>query len=210
MLKIRYLGREIEYEECYRPDQIKVDGKVMSMSLHAERHGYNWESKPGGNLLCYEADDGSRFAVPQQKLSDGAREENSKIKKAREQAGLSRAAVARATHIPVRTLEDWEAGRRTPKQGEDYWVTVVKALGYMTKEGLAALTAGDISLEEALAMGKHENVRRLSQFGAYSDTFHRAWSQLPDKAIDVLDAQTLAELVDVIVRAKEGNDNDCQ
>ena len=59
-------------------------------------------------------------------------------------------------------------------------------------------------------MGKHENVRWLSQFGAYSDTFHRAWGQLPDKAIDVLDAQTLAELVDVIVRAKEGNDNDCQ
>ena len=36
------------------------------------------------------------------------------IKEAREQAGLSRAEMSRLFEIPVRTLEEWDAGRRTP------------------------------------------------------------------------------------------------
>lgn len=36
------------------------------------------------------------------------------IKEAREQAGLSRAEMSRIFEIPIRTLEEWDAGRRTP------------------------------------------------------------------------------------------------
>lgn len=36
------------------------------------------------------------------------------IKEAREEAGLSRAEMSRRFEIPVRTLEEWDAGRRTP------------------------------------------------------------------------------------------------
>lgn len=36
------------------------------------------------------------------------------IKEAREQAGLSRAEMSRIFDIPIRTLEEWDAGRRTP------------------------------------------------------------------------------------------------
>lgn len=36
------------------------------------------------------------------------------IKDAREKAGLSRAEMSRLFEIPVRTLEEWDAGRRTP------------------------------------------------------------------------------------------------
>ena len=36
------------------------------------------------------------------------------IKEAREQAGLSRAEMSRIFEIPLRTLEEWDAGRRTP------------------------------------------------------------------------------------------------
>ena len=36
------------------------------------------------------------------------------IKEAREAAGLSRAEMSRIFEIPVRTLEEWDAGRRTP------------------------------------------------------------------------------------------------
>ena len=36
------------------------------------------------------------------------------IKEAREEAGLSRAEMSRLFEIPVRTLEEWDAGRRTP------------------------------------------------------------------------------------------------
>ena len=36
------------------------------------------------------------------------------IKEAREQAGLSRAEMSRVFEIPIRTLEDWDAGRSKP------------------------------------------------------------------------------------------------
>lgn len=36
------------------------------------------------------------------------------IKELRESTGMSRKAFSEHTGIPVRTLEDWEAGRRTP------------------------------------------------------------------------------------------------
>ena len=38
------------------------------------------------------------------------------IKDLREQKGMSRKEFSEYTGIPVRTLEDWEAGRRTPPE----------------------------------------------------------------------------------------------
>lgn len=38
------------------------------------------------------------------------------IKELRESIGLSRKDFSEHTGIPVRTLEDWEAGRRTPPE----------------------------------------------------------------------------------------------
>lgn len=38
------------------------------------------------------------------------------IKKLREEAGLNRREFSQHTGIPLRTLEDWEAGRRTPPE----------------------------------------------------------------------------------------------
>lgn len=37
-----------------------------------------------------------------------------RIQTARMEAGLSRAEMSRQFEIPVRTLEDWEAGKRVP------------------------------------------------------------------------------------------------
>ena len=38
------------------------------------------------------------------------------IKELRESTGMSRKDFSEHTRIPVRTLEDWEAGRRTPPE----------------------------------------------------------------------------------------------
>lgn len=38
------------------------------------------------------------------------------IKDLREQTGMNRKEFSEYTGIPVRTLEDWEAGRRTPPE----------------------------------------------------------------------------------------------
>lgn len=40
----------------------------------------------------------------------------SRIKELREQAGMNRKEFSEYTTIPIRTLEDWEAGRRTPPE----------------------------------------------------------------------------------------------
>lgn len=39
---------------------------------------------------------------------------DSEIKKAREKLGISRAQMSRIFEIPIRTLEDWESGKRIP------------------------------------------------------------------------------------------------
>lgn len=36
------------------------------------------------------------------------------IKEAREQIGMSRAEMSRVFEIPIRTLEDWDAGKSSP------------------------------------------------------------------------------------------------
>lgn len=39
----------------------------------------------------------------------------SKNKEQREAAGMTRAELARESGVPLRTLEEWEAGRRLPR-----------------------------------------------------------------------------------------------
>lgn len=39
-----------------------------------------------------------------------------RIQQLREQTGMNRKEFSEYTQIPVRTLEDWEAGRRTPPE----------------------------------------------------------------------------------------------
>ena len=50
-----------------------------------------------------------------------------KIKELRESTGMSRKEFSEHTGIPVRTLEDWEAGRRTPPE------YIQRLLGYQLK-----------------------------------------------------------------------------
>ena len=59
---------EVEYNQAHRPDAIKIDGVDFSMTRYAERHGKNWKSSAGGNVLFYEAENGRSYAIPQKKF----------------------------------------------------------------------------------------------------------------------------------------------
>ena len=60
-----------------------------------------------------------------------------KIKELRESTGMSRKEFSEHTGIPVRTLEDWEAGRRRPPE------YIPRLLGYQLKyEELAKKNSG--------------------------------------------------------------------
>lgn len=66
------------------------------------------------------------------------------IKRLRENTGENRRQFSEHTGIPVRTLEDWEAGRRTPPE------YVPRLLGYMLKyeELMKVKKAGEIDGED--------------------------------------------------------------
>ena len=51
------------------------------------------------------------------------------IKDLRQQTNMTQAAFAESLNIPVRTLQDWEQGRRTPP---DYVIELIK---YKIKKG---------------------------------------------------------------------------
>ncbi len=61
------------------------------------------------------------------------------IKELRESTGMSRKGFSEHTGIPVRTLEDWEAGRRTPPE------YIPKLIAYQLKY-------------EELVKGREENI----------------------------------------------------
>ena len=54
-------------------------------------------------------------------------ETNERIRSIREKTGLNRREFSDKYGIPVRTLEEWEAGRRTPPE------YVVRLLSYMVE-----------------------------------------------------------------------------
>lgn len=63
-------------------------------------------------------------------------ESKDQIRQLRTEAGLSRKEFSEVYGIPVRTLEEWEAGRRNPPE------YVVRMLSYIVKYHLAE-EAGD-------------------------------------------------------------------
>lgn len=122
----------------------------------------------------------------------------SNLKEARAKAGLTQARAAKIIGVPTRTLQDWEDGKRNPRKGAAYWEGVFHALSHLSSEGLAAVEAGEITIDQAVAMGKREDVRRTARVGAFGETFRAAWDKIPAEAIDTLSVETLSALVDII------------
>ena len=77
-----------------------------------------------------------------------------RIKELRESIGLNRKEFSEHIGIPVRTLEDWEAGRRTPPE------YIPKLIAYQLKyEELIQKLSDTITLEEYVAEGDGANER---------------------------------------------------
>lgn len=64
------------------------------------------------------------------------------IKGLREQAGMNRREFSEYTGIPVRTLEDWEAGKRTPPE------YVPRLLAYQLKYDALVREKENVSYEK--------------------------------------------------------------
>ena len=64
------------------------------------------------------------------------------IKKLREDTGMNRKEFSEYTKIPIRTLEDWEAGRRTPPE------YLPRLLSYQIKYDALLRESGNVVDEE--------------------------------------------------------------
>lgn len=69
-----------------------------------------------------------------------------------------------------------------------------EAMSILTKEGLEAVNAGEISIEELGEMYKLEQVKKACKIGKYHDTFAANYSRIPDGLKEKLTPQELAEL----------------
>lgn len=74
----------------------------------------------------------------------------------REILGISRAAFSRRYNIPIRTLEDWDAGRKNPPE---YVLEMLERIVREDKEERWFLFLGTVAGEELVAEGDREEIQ---------------------------------------------------
>ena len=113
MTTIRYLGNDIQLTEdgSYRPNRLIINGEPATMDAYSAEHGYSWRTSASGNVLCYRAESGSEYSIPQARLQETFQDD---LREAMEAAGLNLKQAAELCGVPYRTMQDWRAGRRTP------------------------------------------------------------------------------------------------
>ena len=121
-----------------------------------------------------------------------------RIKELRNKAGLSQKEAAQILGVAVRTLQDWEGDKRTPKDSAE---EILDACTILTREGITSLLDGTYSVEWALSAKKCRDVKRISKWGSMEMTFHANWDRIPAEVKSKLTAEELAELVDNIKAA---------
>lgn len=78
---------EVEYEETYRPETIKIDGIEYSMERYGASHnGKTWSSSSRGNVLYYASENGQSYAIPQNKFTETTSEAQKRAQKKYDEA----------------------------------------------------------------------------------------------------------------------------
>lgn len=122
------------------------------------------------------------------------------IKGLRKRSGCSQKEIAQILGVSLRTIQEWEAGTRNPKNPEDVREKL-ESLTHLTREGINSILNGFSDIEWAMFEAKYSNAKRLSKWGAYGATFEANWNRIPKGLREKLSAEELAELVDTIKAA---------
>lgn len=123
------------------------------------------------------------------------------IKESRIKNHLTQADAAKLLGVSKRAVEEWEAGNRKPKKSESEICELYGIAGMLTREGLEALLAGEVSMEEMRNEYKIQTAKELSKWGAYGDTFSAILARVPESVFDALNGEQLAELIDSLQEA---------
>lgn len=122
------------------------------------------------------------------------------IKEIRKRTGCTQKEAAEILGVSLRTMQEWEAGTRNPKNPEDVREKL-DALTHLTREGINSILNGFSDIEWAVFEKKYANVKKLSKCGSYGATFEANWDRIPKGLKEKLSAEELAKLVDTIKAA---------
>ena len=75
-------------------------------------------------------------------------------------------------------------------------VSKTEILSVFTKEGVEAVRAGEITMEEAASTYKKEMVKKNSAIGNLNETFEANYEKIPDEVKEKLSPRELAMLTD--------------
>lgn len=124
---------------------------------------------------------------------------NNPLRDARLAAKLTVKDTAAMLHVPKRTYEEWEAGRRNPKKGRENIAELIKAFGIFTEGGKESIKEGLLTEKEILNEYRIAEAQRISKWGRYPTTWSRAFDRIQDCLYPKLQAEDIAALVDAFV-----------
>lgn len=124
----------------------------------------------------------------------------SRIKEIRVRAGLTQKEAAQILGVALRTLQDWEGGKRTPHNLEEV-EGKLEAVTILTREGINSLLQDPDDMEWVLNAKKRRDAERTSKWGNNGLTFQANWERIPEEVRESLTGAQLGILVDIIKAA---------
>ena len=123
-----------------------------------------------------------------------------KIKEIRKRAGITQKEAAQILGVALRTLQDWEGGKRTPHNLAEV-ESKLDAVTALTREGINSLLQDPDNIEWVLAAKKEKDAKAASKWGSNGLTFQANWERIPQEIKESLTGAQLGVLVDIIKAA---------
>ena len=116
----------------------------------------------------------------------------------RKQEGFTQLEAARFLGVSKRTYESWEYGTRIPKQGYESAVTTLTAFGMLTKEEIEAVLSGEMAMTDLSKDAKLRKAKKLARCGRQEYIYAKYLSKIPEDIVNVLSAEQIAKLIDIL------------
>ena len=116
----------------------------------------------------------------------------------RKSEGFTQAEAARFLGVSKRTYESWEYGTRIPKQGYESAVATLAAFGMLTEDGIEAVLSGKMSMKELNKEAKLKKAKQLARCGKNECIYTKYLSKIPEDIVNILSAEQIAKLIDIL------------
>lgn len=142
------------------------------------------------------------------------------LKEIRKLCGMTQKELAEKSGVNIRQIQKYEAGEYQLDNMTAKTASAISAALGCTIEELMALKvsiftpimtesirAGEMTVSDAVAMSKYNDVMRLSKIGRFGNTFRANYARIPENLIDKLTAEETAALVDAFYQCYSDGKN---